>query len=366
MALRRSVIGLLFFSSLIGAQPQSAPRAGRADALQAPDVYRKVAPSVVSIAVSGRDGKPIKAGSGVVIDTAGHVLTNYHVVEGGVFFDVSVSDAGGKVRAFSARPAACAPEHDLAELELGSPSGLRAARKATGEPDIGSRVYAVGSPLQLEGTLTEGVVSQFRRLGEQKLIQMTAAISSGSSGGGLFNSRGELVGITTLSISEGQNLNFAVSLAGSRALTRCDEFPVLIGKAEPTSTPTPPSPPKPLPCHKPPFKYSPQTFSSDGSYFGRDAQFTITAWITNTGCQKVRDIELKVEIYYSDTKKTIEVLSAHADEWELEVGERSFVKVTGSLQVDSGNYSYRWISIKYSSVDPATGRSLPAVYNRDR
>lgn len=249
MKLTFAVLGLAWNLALAATatEPQRTPPGRRSEeALGAPDLYRRVSPSVVSIVVSGRDGKPQKAGSGVVIDTAGHVLTNYHVVEGGSFFDVRVASQGGRFRSFVARPAACAPDQDLAEIELAAPTGLRSAKTASGQPEVGSRVYAVGSPLQLEGTLTEGVVSQVRDLDEQKLIQTTAAISPGSSGGGLFNSRAELVGITTMSLSGGQNLNFAISLAGLRALVPCNEFPVLVGNQDSTPEPTPV--PTPTPC----------------------------------------------------------------------------------------------------------------------
>ena len=305
MAPRTSVIGLLFSSSLIAAHPQNAATSGQADALQPPDIYRKAAPAVVSVVVSGRDGKPIKAGSGVITDTAGRVLTNYHVVEGGTFFEVSVSRGERIASTFSARPAACAPEHDLAELELQSPIRLRAARKAAGDPEIGSRVYAIGSPLQLEGTLTEGLVSQLRKLGNQKLIQTTAAISSGSSGGGLFNSRAELVGITTLSISGGQNLNFAVSLTSLRALTSCYKFPLRTEKITATK-PQSPSSPIQLPCKTPALEVTLGRISSDTSESNPSEKgVSVWAWITNTGCQKVNDLEIVFWLYDTVTNADV-------------------------------------------------------------
>ena len=78
-------------------------------------------------------------------------------------------------------------------------------------PKIGSPVYAIGSPLGLDRTLTAGLVSSIRKKGEVILIQTSSPISPGSSGGGLFNDRGELLGITTSKLTAGEGLGFAVS-----------------------------------------------------------------------------------------------------------------------------------------------------------
>jgi serine protease Do len=75
---------------------------------------------------------------------------------------------------------------------------------------VGTKVYAIGAPQGLELSLSDGVVASLRPLGGSSLIQTTAAISAGSSGGGLFDSLGRLVGITTFQSRTGQNLNFAV------------------------------------------------------------------------------------------------------------------------------------------------------------
>lgn len=319
-----ALLGLLCVSPLIAATPTSERTGPQGEPLLAPDAYRRVAPSVVSIVVSGRDGKPLKTGSGIVIDTMGHILTNYHVVEGGTFFDVASSGVKGKVKTISARPAACAPDQDLAELELSSPTQLHAVKKATGVPEIGSRVYAIGSPLTLEGTLTEGVVSQFRDFGERKLIQTTAAISPGSSGGGLFNSRGELVGITTLSISVGQSLNFAVSLAGLRPLAPCDEFPVLIAKEEPVEEPTPA--PTPTPC---PPKFRLRLGAPDFLETGREIAITgqatmrVRGVVTNEGCGSASFVQLRATVLIKNVNEYIASKTAFADSRTIAPGRSS-------------------------------------------
>jgi S1-C subfamily serine protease len=80
----------------------------------------------------------------------------------------------------------------------------------TSETRVGQRVYAIGSPQGLELTLSEGLVSALRQTTNGSIIQTTAPISPGSSGGGLFNANGQLVGIVTFQSRTGQNLNFAL------------------------------------------------------------------------------------------------------------------------------------------------------------
>ncbi len=99
---------------------------------------------------------------------------------------------------------------------------------------MGEPVYAVGAPEGLELPLSEGIVSQLRG-GPPPLIQTTVAISPGSSGGGLFNTEGELVGITTFYLKEGQNLNFAlpVELIAEAAGNKIRERPSVEAPAAP-------------------------------------------------------------------------------------------------------------------------------------
>jgi Trypsin-like peptidase domain len=218
----------------------SAGEPARVDAQDAPSrpltpsqLYRKVAPSVVTIAVYGRDGKEVKTGSGVVIDSRGTVLTNYHVVDGGTFFDVHY--AGAESATLPARPLKSAPLADLAELSVSDPRPLRPATLSTGMPAVGTRVYALGSPFTLEGTLSEGLVSQVRSDGNRRLIQTSAAISPGSSGGGLFLENGDLVGITSMTLQGGQNLNFAVAVSELSQLRPCQSFVSAQNESAPVS-----------------------------------------------------------------------------------------------------------------------------------
>jgi len=183
--------------ALWAALPQSAL------ALTASQVYEQVKDSVVVVKAFDQTGKPVGLGSGVRLPS-GDVITNYHVVKAGVRYTV-----GRGKQAAPATLKAGDPDKDLCLLTapglVAEPARLgKAARLKVGDP-----VYAVGAPQGLELSLSEGIVSQLRG-GPPPLIQTTVAISKGSSGGGLFNSEGELVGITTFYLKDGQSLNFAL------------------------------------------------------------------------------------------------------------------------------------------------------------
>ncbi len=166
-------------------------------------VYESVKDSIVVVEVYDRQGKQTGLASGVMLPS-GDIVTNYHVVKAGVRFTVG--------RAKQTTPAtlkAGDPEIDLGLLTAPGLEAKPVHLGKAGELKVGEPVYAVGAPEGLELSLSEGIVSQPRG-GPPPLIQTTVAISPGSSGGGLFNAEGELVGITTFYLKEGQNLNFAL------------------------------------------------------------------------------------------------------------------------------------------------------------
>lgn len=183
--------------ALLAVLPQSAL------ALTASQVYEQVKDSVVVVKAYDQKGRQVGLASGVMLPS-GHIITNYHVVEAGVRYMV-----GRGAKAVPATLKAGDPEKDLCLLSApglsAKPARLgKAARLKVGEP-----VYAVGAPQGLELSLSEGIVSQLRG-GPPPIIQTTVAISPGSSGGGLFNAEGELVGITTFCLKDSQSLNFAL------------------------------------------------------------------------------------------------------------------------------------------------------------
>ena len=173
-------------------------------ARSAEDVFADVAPSVARVNVLDDSGRMIATGSGVVVGD-GAMLTNCHVAMLGAKLSVRL---GGVVLPAAVQLADEA--FDLCRLDV---PGMHAPPVAIGSVTslrTGQQVYAIGAPAGLELTISEGIVSSLRKVEEGIVIQTTAPISSGSSGGGLFDLSGRLVGITTFQHRFGQNLNFAL------------------------------------------------------------------------------------------------------------------------------------------------------------
>jgi S1-C subfamily serine protease len=194
------------------AVPGTSGNAVSSIGLSPADIYQNVRPSVVEIAVTatvsaGRFGQrqqQISAtGTGIVIDGSGHILTNYHVIAGAQTVEVRFDDGsttsaviGGTDPANDIAVIKVEPStHSLAPATLGDASTLR----------VGDSVLALGNPFELDGTLTQGIVSGLNRTFAEDnnttlsgLIQTDAAVNPGNSGGPLLDSQGEVIGINTL------------------------------------------------------------------------------------------------------------------------------------------------------------------------
>lgn len=179
-------------------------------------LYRK-ASAHVFVVRSEQDGRvvqgsavvyksvPAVAVEGKTYPTYSILVTNAHVV--GDSKQVTLSKDG---RQFVANVGFADRNLDMAHLQVNGVT-LPAAQVAQRKPRVGESVYAIGAPRGLESSLSVGIISGLRESNGVQLVQTTAAISPGSSGGGLFNSAGQLVGITTLRIADSEALNFAVS-----------------------------------------------------------------------------------------------------------------------------------------------------------
>ena len=157
-----------------------------------------------------------RLGSGVVIDPKGILLTNHHVVRGTDHLTIRLTDARGVRRKFTAKVLGVDLQTDIAVLSI-APGKVALVVAPLGEAErlaIGDWVVAVGNPMNLTGTVTVGVVSGLhRQLGAVAVedhIQIEAALNPGNSGGPLFNTRGEVVGICSLGVFGSNNLGFAV------------------------------------------------------------------------------------------------------------------------------------------------------------
>jgi len=190
--------------------------------------------SVVTVYVNDENGNLIGSGTGFIIDSNGKIATNYHVMsmwlegnnsllvrmENGAFFPLSELvnfDEDNDVAIFKV---------DGKEL----PS-VKLAKKY--EPKLGESIVVIGSPLGFSTTVSDGIVSNIR--GKDKIIQITAPISPGSSGSPVFNSKGEVIGVATFNIEGGQNLNFAIPVKHVANLLKGTKKPKkkIIVKSEP-------------------------------------------------------------------------------------------------------------------------------------
>jgi S1-C subfamily serine protease len=185
---------------------EAAPPPG--DALSVNAIYERAAPGVVQITSLSRSGDtfsggtPSALGSGFVIDKAGHIVTNYHVVEGGDRISVSFSNRD----TVEARLVGSDPSTDLALLEVQtSSSALTPLRLGNSDTvEVGDPVVAIGNPFGLDRTATAGIVSALQRLITapnqftiDHVIQTDAPINRGNSGGPLLNDRAEVIGVNT-------------------------------------------------------------------------------------------------------------------------------------------------------------------------
>jgi S1-C subfamily serine protease len=181
-----------------------------------PDLVKRVKPSVVAIATYDAQGEALMTGSGFFV-RPGQVVTNLHVIRGAQRSEVKTLDGKGKVFPVAGL-LATDEEGDLALLSVDMPvdnSGrTRACELARALPDEGEQILVIGNPLKLEGSVTDGIVSAVREVPNVgKIIQITAPISHGNSGSPVFNMKGEVVGVVTVKVTNGQNINLAISAA---------------------------------------------------------------------------------------------------------------------------------------------------------
>ena len=172
------------------------------------ELFAKVAPSVYVVRAT-RDMKPtVMQGSAVAI-SASEAITNCHVVIHAKA--IAVSNGSDDL---SAEIITADPQSDRCYLKVhgGALKPILGIRDYSSLA-IGETVYTIGSPRGLDSTLAQGLLSGLRKMADTQYIQTSAPISKGSSGGGLFDDRGNLIGITTLMVRDSQNLNFAIAVS---------------------------------------------------------------------------------------------------------------------------------------------------------
>lgn len=172
-------------------------------------IYERTHVSVVVIVTADKDANPTGQGSGFIV-AKNKIVTNHHVIEGAssalvIFADGATAEVNGII-------ADSAPR-DLAILSV--QTGSRSALKLGDELSIrqGDPIFALGAPRGLELSITNGIVSGFRRVDEEFLIQNTAPIAPGSSGGPLFDSTGRVVGVTTFLLNDSPGIYFSIGVS---------------------------------------------------------------------------------------------------------------------------------------------------------
>ena len=164
-------------------------------------------------------------GSGFILDAAGHVLTNYHVIEGARQVEVTLHNR----KKYSATVVGTDRSHDLAIIQIKAPDLTPMTLGDSRNLQVGQKVYAIGNPFGLAGTLTSGIVSSIRSVQEpngvniDEAIQTDAAINPGNSGGPLLNSHGEVIGINTMiagnpGVDQSAGIGFAIPINTAKAV----------------------------------------------------------------------------------------------------------------------------------------------------
>jgi S1-C subfamily serine protease len=195
---------------------------------QADKVFEQNSPCVVVVHALDANNKSFGQGSGSIIRNDGVIVTNFHVIDGAVYLQVKV----GKDKYYWVKKIVYKdPTRDFAILKIETSDMLPVVKLGDSENvKQGQKIYLIGSPLGLENTLSDGLVSGIRepysarysgvnyQVNLKKAIQISAPMSPGSSGGAVFNDLGEIIGITTFSRAGGENLNFAIPINAIRTV----------------------------------------------------------------------------------------------------------------------------------------------------
>src|SRR5579863_3530717 len=193
-------------------------------------VYKKNIPSVVNVTSRAmtfdffyglvpQEGQ----GSGFVIDKDGHILTNYHVIADARQVEVTMHNR----KKYKATVVGTDPAHDLAVIQIKAPDLVPSVLGDSRNLQVGQKVYAIGNPFGLAGTMTRGIVSSIRQVQEpdgmtiDEAIQTDASINPGNSGGPLLNMHGEVIGINTMiasNVGQSAGIGFAIPINTAKAV----------------------------------------------------------------------------------------------------------------------------------------------------
>ena len=190
-------------------------------------IAARAVPATVTIVTFGTDGDTLGMGSGFLVRASGVVVTNHHVMAGATAAAVILT-SGERYERVEALDSD--PDADLAVLKIPG-YGLPVLPTSAALPPVGARLVAVGNPLGLARTVSEGIVSAVRLVDGRQLLQMSVPISPGSSGGPVLNAEGQVVAVATKYLQNGQSLNFAVPVRYAMGLVDAGRRPVALAEA---------------------------------------------------------------------------------------------------------------------------------------
>lgn len=186
-----------------------------------PALFKRIEPSIVVILTYDRQGEVVGQGSGFFINAEGDVITNYHVLQNASHAEIKMSDGKGyPVKKILAED----QEGDLLQVSVDISKGVvRPLLVSKTLPEVGEKIIVIGTPLGLDKTISDGIVSGVREIPTiGKVIQVTAPISLGSSGSPVIDMQGRVIGVATFFIGAGQNLNFAIPAERISKLARSE------------------------------------------------------------------------------------------------------------------------------------------------
>ena len=216
-----------------------------------PDIVLNQKKAVVTIYINDKEGKQITTGTGFIIDKNGIIATNYHVIE--KWLEVLESTLLVKMENGAYFPIeellASDKDNDIALFKVEGKELPTVKIASDYKPKQGDGIVVIGSPMGLETTVSDGIISNVR--GKHGLIQITAPVSMGSSGSPVFNLKGEAIGIATFLIEGGQNLNFAIPVKYVKNLFEESKKPKKYGTFTPLEKKEAPAPEAPAPAPEP-------------------------------------------------------------------------------------------------------------------
>ena len=218
MLRNRFVMVMLVVTALVGGACSTVPESAWQPSRNMQDVVGPIRESVVTVLNYDVDGNVSSIGSGFFISKSGVLLTNFHVLDGAFHAEIRTLDGSQyPVTTVLARNQLI----DLIKVRVDIPGNQATpvvlARKT---PAVADSIFVVGSPMGLEQTVSEGIISAIREIpAGGSVLQLTAPISRGSSGGPVLNRDGEAIGVVTFQAAKGQNLNFAIAIDALQMLS---------------------------------------------------------------------------------------------------------------------------------------------------